>query len=81
MIRATAYSLTAIGGLAGFVLLTAAPSSALVIVGIALLGCSLFSAIAFTLRLGHRSLPDREREARAREIFEQTGRWPGDQPS
>ena len=28
------------------------------------------------LRLGPQSQPDREREARAREVFERTGEWP-----
>lgn len=30
------------------------------------------------LRLGPQSQPDREREARAREVFERTGEWPGE---
>jgi len=30
------------------------------------------------VRLVFRSGPDREREMHAREVFEQTGRWPGE---
>ena len=78
VVRATAIALTAVCGLAGFVLLTAHPNGALVIVGVVLLVAALLAAVSVTLRLGRRSQPDREREARAREVFEQTGRWPSE---
>ena len=63
---------------AGFVILQAAGhSTALAVVGAVLLFAALLAAIgAIILRLGPQSRPDREREARAREIFEATGRWP-----
>jgi hypothetical protein len=76
--RASAITLTVVCGLVGFVLLTTAPNNTLVIVGIVLLALAMLVAILVTLRLGWRSLPDRERESRAREIFEQTGSWPDD---
>jgi hypothetical protein len=76
--RASAIALTVVCGLAGFVLLTTAPNGTLVVVGIVLLALALIVGILFTLRLGWRSFPDREREARAREIFEETGSWPGE---
>jgi hypothetical protein len=76
--RATAYGLSFVCGLVGFVLLTADPSGGLVIVGVVLLALALTSAIAFTLRVGRRSQPDREREARARDVFDQTGEWPSE---
>jgi hypothetical protein len=76
--RASAIALTAVAGLAGFVLLTAHPDGALVIVGVVLLALSLLAGVAFTLRLEGRSLSDRKREARAREVFERTGRWPNE---
>jgi membrane protein implicated in regulation of membrane protease activity len=50
----------------------------LVIVGVVLLVVALVAAIAFTLRVGRRSQPDREREARAREAFDRTGEWPSE---
>ena len=78
MRRATAYALSFVCGLVGFVLLTADPSGGLGIVGVVLLVVALVSAIAFTLRVGRRSQPDREREARAREVFDQTGEWPSE---
>jgi hypothetical protein len=48
-------------------------------VGAALLGAVLVAAIALiVVRLGPQSQPDREREARAREEFDRTGRWPAE---
>jgi hypothetical protein len=75
-----AFTATAVVALAGFVLLTAAPSPGLVVVGIVLLAGALLVAVIFIVRLGRRSLGDREHEARAREVFDQTGSWPGELP-
>lgn len=63
---------------AGFAILQAAGHSTLLaVLGGVLLFAALLAAIgAIILRLGPQSRPDREREARAREIFEASGRWP-----
>jgi hypothetical protein len=69
---------TAACALAGFVILNVHPGTTLAIVGVALLGAALAGAVAFILRLGLGSQPEREREAQARDTFERTGNWPGD---
>ena len=64
-------------GLAGFVILALHGSDVLEVIGGLLLGGVLLVLVGLiVLRLGPQSLPDREREARAREEFDRTGEWP-----
>jgi hypothetical protein len=66
-------------GIAGFLILEAHTSDAVAVVGGVLLGGALVAAlVVIIVRLGPRSQPDRAREARAREEFERTGRWPSE---
>jgi hypothetical protein len=76
--RASAIGIPSVCGLAGFILLTAHPGSATTIVGVILMCAALVAASVAIVRLVFRSGPDREREMHAREVFEQTGRWPGE---
>lgn len=68
-----------VAGLAGFVLLAIPGSGTQEIIGTILLAGMLISVIGvIVVRLGPQSQPEREREARAREEFDRTGRWPTD---
>ncbi|MGA2470278.1 MAG: hypothetical protein ABSG64_06275 [Solirubrobacteraceae bacterium] len=79
MARKIAIGLPAACGLAGFVILATHANNTLGAIGGVLLGGALLAAIAaIIVRLGPQSQPDRAREARAREEFERTGRWPND---
>jgi len=61
---------------AGFVVLEARTHGAVAIAGVVLMGLGLFGVVIGLFALTLTSGPDREREERAREAFERTGRWP-----
>jgi len=68
-----------LAGVAGFILLAVPDSGTLQVVGTILLAGMLIAVIAvIVVRLGPQSQPEREREARAREEFDRTGRWPAE---
>jgi hypothetical protein len=70
-------ALLSLAGLGGFVILALHGSDPLEALGGVLLGGALLVLVGLILlRLGPESLPDREREARARDEFERTGEWP-----
>jgi membrane protein YqaA with SNARE-associated domain len=77
--RAFAIAVPVVCGLAGFLILEENTSNALAAVGGVLLGGALIVALGvMMIRLVPRSESDREREAKAREEFDRTGRWPGE---
>jgi len=76
--RGVLIAITGLCCLGGFVLLNLPQSGAPAIVGTGLLSLALLIAIGAILRAGRGSLEDRERETRAREHFDRTGRWPGE---
>jgi hypothetical protein len=79
MTRKIGIAIPTVCGIAGFVILATHSSHGLIAIGGVLLGVALVSAIGvIILRLGPQSQPDRAAEARAREEFEKTGRWPGE---
>jgi hypothetical protein len=80
MRRAITIALLSTCSVTGFVILATHSNNTLVAIGGLLLGGSLLAGIAvIALSLGPQSQPDREREARAREEFDRTGRWPRDE--
>jgi hypothetical protein len=80
MARKLAIAVPVVCGVAGFAILATHSSNAVTALGGALLGVALLAAIAvIMLALGPQSQPDRAREARAREAFESTGRWPDEE--
>jgi hypothetical protein len=78
MPRKRLLALVTLCGLAGFVLLNVPPNRTLELVGVGLLSIALLAGIVTIVRLGLGSESDREHEAQARELFERTGRWPGE---
>ncbi len=62
---------------AGFVVLEARTHGVVAIAGVVLMGLGLFGVVIGLFALTLTSGSDREHEERAREEFEQTGRWPG----
>lgn len=72
-------AVTAVAGLAGFVLLAIPGGGTQEIIGTILLAGMLIAVIGvIVVRLGPQSQPEREREARAREEFDRTGSWPAE---
>lgn len=63
---------------AGFLVLEARTHGILAIIGVLLMGFGLFGVVIALFALTLTSQPEREREERAREVFDRTGRWPGD---
>ena len=61
---------------AGFAVLEARTHGVVAIIGVVLMGLGLFGVVIALFALTLTSGPDRDREERAREEFDQTGRWP-----
>jgi hypothetical protein len=75
--RRLTYGLIAFALLGGFVILSTPASAALADFGTALLVVALLGMLGLLWKLlGPGAGSDREREARAREEFDRTGRWP-----
>jgi hypothetical protein len=79
MRRAITIALLCACAATGFAILATHSNNTIVAVGGVLLGGSLLAGIGVIIvRLGPQSQPDRAREARAREEFDRTGRWPSE---
>ncbi|HEX2703391.1 MAG TPA: hypothetical protein VHM72_08170 [Solirubrobacteraceae bacterium] len=77
MWRRVAYGLIGAALLGGFVILSTPASGLLADLGTALLAFALLAMVGLILKLlGPGSGSDRERESRARDEFDRTGRWP-----
>jgi hypothetical protein len=77
MARATRIGVPALIALAGAIVIAAAPDANIVALGVLLVGVAgLVVLTGAIVRAGERSNDERIREERAREFFDEHGRWP-----